>query len=910
METQYNPADIEQKWFQEWETGGYFKPTEGEDHDNAYCIVIPPPNVTGALHLGHALNNTIQDTLIRWQRMKGKDTLWVPGTDHAGIATQAVVEKRLLEDEGKTRHDLGRAALVERIWNWKHEYEARITGQLKKLGCSCDWSRQRFTLDPVCALAVRHTFHNLFKKDLIYRGKRLVNWDTHLQTAVADDEIFYETVKGKMWYFKYPLADGSGYLPIATTRPETILGDTALAVHPDDERYKAFIGKKLKVPFVNREIPLIADAILVDPAFGTGCVKVTPAHDPNDYNTGLRNKLEMINILTEEGNINENGGPFQGQPRAQCRKRLVEGMKELGLYVKEEEHEMQVGHSDRSKTPIEPYLSNQWFVNMGDLAKRAMNAVQTGEIKFFPDRYAKGYLDWLGEKRDWCISRQLWWGHRIPIWYCSTCTHSDLDTAFKGNEAISYIHTGEGWVISSVEDLPEDVLGSNHKIIQDPDVLDTWFSSALWPHSTLGWPVATKDLKTFYPTNVLVTSRDIISLWVARMVISGQENMGQVPFPHVYIHTTILDGNGQRMSKSKGNGVDPLDIIEKYGTDALRFTMISLCTENQDARLPVIKEVLPDGKEINTSEKFETGRNFANKIWNAVRFILPHTKGIEPAISQEQLDLSDEWILSLLNNLILRVDHGLGQYRFAEVGAAIYHFTWNEFCSRYLEIKKKAITSEEHTPEKVQAVSMFLYVLQQLIAILHPIMPFITEEINQQLGNNNLLITTRWPVCNKGFIVPAIEEGFHKVIAILESIRSIRGSYSIPRSRSLSVIVQFDNEVRVTPEEQAIILNLENISKINFETSGNKPAFSASNVIAGGQVFVQLEGILDRDAEISSKQKELDKSLKFIQNLERKLSNVKFTANAPASVVDFEREKLQNQKQTADKLKAIIQELT
>ena len=560
METRYNSKEVEARWHQNWAQKNSFKPSgKGE----SFSVVIPPPNVTGALHLGHALNNSIQDILVRYRRKTGRDTLWIPGTDHAGIATQAVVEKRLFEDERKTRHDIGRDALIERIWKWKDEYEARITTQLKSLGVSCDWSRQRFTLDPICAKAVRHAFFNLFKKGLIYRGKRLVNWDTKLQTAVADDEIYRENVKGHFWTFKYPLADGSGFIPVATTRPETILGDTAVAVHPSDERYAHFIGKTLKVPFVDREIPIIADAILVDKEFGTGSVKVTPAHDPNDYATGLRHKLPMINILNPDGTLNENAGKFQGLKGMAAREAVVKGLEELELLIKVEDHEMEVGHSDRSKTIIEPYLSDQWFVKMDVLAENAMNAVKSGEIKIIPERYANKYLDWLGEKRDWCISRQLWWGHRIPIWH-TDASEDELKAAFADRNDIYFYKAENGGylVCSQEEDLQENAV-PGRVLKQEEDVLDTWFSSGLWPHSTMGWPEETDTLKKYYPTSVLVTSRDIITLWVARMVLFSQENMGTVPFKTVYIHPKILDGKGQTMCTWKGKGGESVAIEEK-----------------------------------------------------------------------------------------------------------------------------------------------------------------------------------------------------------------------------------------------------------------------------------------------------------------------------------------------------------
>ncbi len=696
LATKYDPRDAQERWLKFWNERGFFHsdpdpspPTprrpvpeagRGEKSQQPFTIVIPPPNVTGALHMGHALNNTLQDVLIRWRRMQGYNALWMPGTDHAGIATQAVVERLIYQQEKKTRHDLGREELVKRIWQWKDQYEARILGQLKQLGCSCDWRRTRFTLDEVCSRAVRQTFFDFFKKGLIFRGKRLVNWDTQLQTSVADDETFHETVKGNFWTFKYPVKEplppaplseaergerkdlpstplsasergggGERFIRFSTTRPETMLGDTAVAVHPNDERYKHLIGKMVTIPLVNRDIPIIADGILVDPELGTGAVKVTPAHDPNDYQCGLRHKLPMINILNPDGTINENGGKYVGLDRIEARKRVTADMEALGLLEQVEERDIELAHSDRSKTPIEPYLSDQWFVRMGDsplsplgergrgegvqspspqktpsprtspsplpqggegdrkgLAQMAMDAVTSGKVKFFPERYAKTYLDWLGEKRDWCISRQLWWGHRIPVWWPHARWRMtpdqmrtwmrELEEKYPDQVCVRWMYSEEG------EDSPKghgrplvclapgaDKIAEHelHGFQQDPDVLDTWFSSALWPHSTLGWPEQTTELKYYYPTNVLVTARGIITLWVARMVMAGLFNCGEVPFSHVYIYPTILDAFGETMSKSKGNGVDPLDVIELYGTDALRFSLTQMATETQEVRMPV-----------------------------------------------------------------------------------------------------------------------------------------------------------------------------------------------------------------------------------------------------------------------------------------------------------------------------------
>jgi valyl-tRNA synthetase len=914
METRFAPETVEPKWLETWQGAGAYRPSGvGE----AYSIVIPPPNVTGALHLGHALNNTIQDTLIRWQRKLGKNTLWMPGTDHAGIATQAVVEKRLLELEGKTRHDIGRDALVGRIWDWKAEYEARITNQLKSIGSSCDWERQRFTLDPMCARAVRHTFFNFFRKDLIYRGKRLVNWDTHLQTAVADDEIYHETKKGHMWYFRYPLADGSGFLPVATTRPETILGDTAVAVHPDDERYKHLIGKMLRVPFVNREIPIIADGLLVDPEFGTGCVKVTPAHDPNDYQTGLRHKLPMINIMTADGLVNENGGPFAGLSFPKARKAIVAGLEEQELLIEAKDHELQLGHSDRSKTPIEPFLSDQWFVAMGDLAEKAMAAVEDGRVKFTPERYAKTYLDWLGEKRDWCISRQLWWGHRIPIWYAEGVTEADLEKAFGGRADISWklAEDGKTWLIcAQEEDLAVDAL-PGCTLRRDDDVLDTWFSSALWPHSTLGWPEANADLKTWYPGAVLVTSRDIISLWVARMVITGLENLGEIPFHQVYIHPKILDGEGKTMSKSRGNGVDPLDIVAKYGSDALRFTMCGLCTDNQDARLPVKPEVQPDGRTINTSEKFEQGRNFANKIWNACRFVAGNMVEGQDYIWTGDLNsasLEDRWILSRLHSTLAQVNASLETYKFSDLVQVLYRFTWDDLCSRYLEIKKASLGEGAEPEARRQTVALFLHVLDQLLGMLHPVMPFLTEELHTLLfSGQGMLIAKAWPVQHPELVDLNIEAQFERVFEIVEAARSVRGDYALSPARELDVVVslQDSQEVASLLGNTHLIKALAKVATFEVRSGGDAPKFSARKVLRGGEVFVPLAGILDPDKERARIVAEMEKTRKFIGAIEGKLKNEKFVSGAPDAVVQLEKDKLANQKDVLSKLEQGLADL-
>ncbi|OWV04532.1 valine--tRNA ligase [Fibrobacter sp. UWH1] len=914
METRYNSSEVEARWHETWAEKNSFAPSgKGEP----FSVVIPPPNVTGALHLGHALNDTLQDILVRYRRKTGRDTLWISGTDHAGIATQAVVEKRLFQDEHKTRHDIGRDALVERIWKWKEEYEARITKQLKSLGVSCDWSRQRFTLDPICAKAVRHAFFNLFKKGLIYRGKRLVNWDTKLQTAVADDEIYYEHVKGHFWTFKYPLADGSGFIPVSTTRPETIMGDTALAVHPSDERYAQFIGKMLKVPFVDREIPVIADAILVDKDFGTGSVKVTPAHDPNDYATGLRHKLPMINIMNDDGTLNENAGKFQGLKGQAARDAVVAGLEELGLLIKVEDHEMDVGHSDRSKTVIEPYLSDQWFVKMDVLAENAMNAVKSGEIKIIPERYANKYLDWLGEKRDWCISRQLWWGHRIPIWH-TDASEEELKAVFGNREDIFFYKAENGGylVCSQEENLAEDAV-PGHVLKQEDDVLDTWFSSGLWPHSTMGWPENTDTLKKYYPTSVLVTSRDIITLWVARMVLFSQENMGTIPFHTVYIHPKILDGNGMTMSKSKGNGVDPMDIERKYGTDALRFVMASLCTDNQDVRLPVKKEKQEDGTEINTSEKFEIGRNFSNKIWNACRFLYPQLEQAGALAAELPMDknlfaLEDKWILSRLQTTIKDATRMLEEYHFAELAGFLYRFVWDDVCSQYLEIKKAVINSETLTAEKKNAMAILSYVLKNVLDLLHPVMPFITEELNSILFQGSEMVISRpWPTADESLINKDIEAAFDQAFAVVEAVRGVRGRYSVSPATKLKAVVSVDDAATEQSVNAclAIITELGGIESITVGVKAAKPKFSASAVVPGGELFIPLEGILDPAAEIARLEKEIEKAKSFAASIERKLSNEKFVNGAPEAVVNAEKVKLATQQDIIAKNEKALAEL-
>jgi valyl-tRNA synthetase len=951
---QYDPKAAQERWLGFWDEHGYFHsdPDRGRE---PFCIVIPPPNVTGALHMGHALNNTLQDVLIRWRRMQGYNALWMPGTDHAGIATQAVVERRLRDEEKRTRHDLGREELVRRIWAWKDQYEARILSQLEHLGASCDWRRTRFTLDPVCARAVRVTFFKMFRDGLIFRGKRLVNWDTQLQTAVADDEIYHETVKGGFWTFRYPVKGTGEFIRFSTTRPETMLGDTAVAVHPNDDRYRHLVGKMVTIPLVNRDVPIIADGQLVDPTLGTGAVKVTPAHDPNDYQCGLRQGLPMINILNPDGTINENGGPYAGQDRYEARKRVTEDMEKLGLFDGREDRDIDLAHSDRSKTPIEPYLSDQWFVKMADLAQSAMDAVNDGRVKFFPERYARTYLDWLGEKRDWCVSRQLWWGHRIPIWY-ARCPEAALKEAFAGRDDVVWkLDEDNGrWLVCALDDLPADALGPKYALEQDADVLDTWFSSALWPHSTLGWPGPAlpgqppgpknpewAQMRYYYPTSVLVTNRDIITLWVARMVITGLYNVAEVPFHHVYIHPKILDAFGEGMSKSKGNGVDPLDIIEFYGADALRFGMVHLATETQDSRMPVsnvcphcgtlvpVKQEhmylrtrkvncpsckkpfrpggpwpaedpdLPTARQA--SERFEQGRNFANKLWNAARFVLQNLEGYRPgAVRPEELPLEDRWILSRLATITAAVTGQLEGYHFSEAARTIYDFTWSEFCDWYLEMSKGRLRD---AAGRAAAQRVLVGVLDAILRLVHPIMPFVAESVWQALAEAAFerglpapepaaesVVIAPWPSLPAAWQDPAMEQRIARMQDLVRAVREVRNRYQIDKA-PLEVFVRCGRAVAEDFRTLApFVALLANVSRLESGPDVQRPSQSATNVHPDFEAYVSLSGLIDRAKETQRLEKQRAEIQKRLQSARAKLENANFVKNAPPEVVQQQRD--------------------
>lgn len=987
---QYDPKEAQQKWLTFWNERGYFH-SRPDPNRTPYTIVIPPPNVTGALHMGHALNNTLQDVLIRWRRMQGYNAEWMPGTDHAGIATQAVVEKLTLQQEKKTRHELGRDELIKRIWDWKDKYEARILGQLRELGCSCDWQRTRFTLDDAYSRAVRTTFFNWFRDGYIFRGKRLVNWDTQLQTSVADDETYTENVKSGFWTFKYPVVGAGEFIRFSTTRPETMLGDTAVCVHPNDERYKHLIGKKVVIPLNGREIPIIADGLLADPTLGTGAVKVTPAHDPNDYACGQRHKLPMINILNPDGTINENGAPFTGLDRYKAREAVTAKMEELACFEGREDREVPMKYSDRSKTPIEPYLSDQWFVKMGDpaeygtrnaergtedrkgLAQMAIEAVLDERVKFFPERYKNSYLDWLSEKRDWCISRQLWWGHQIPVW---SGLANDRETHFIEESAPRWdkggVQSGDvsfgmtpgqkkddpwrWWQRSTrMEDgrwfiqrciapgyLELEREAEQQGLVQDPDVLDTWFSSQLWTHATFGWPQETAELDYYYPTSTLVTSRDIITLWVARMVISGLYNMGDVPFRHVYITPKLLDGFGETMSKSKGNGVDPLDIIERYGTDALRFQMVFIAGETQDSRMPVANvcpscgELVPvkqehmymrtrritcpkcksafrpggpwptDDPELPTamqaSEKFEMGRNFANKLWNAARFLLMNLDGYRPeAIRYEQLPIEDKWILSRLQTTAKQVTEYLEGYHFSDVARTTYDFFWSEFCDWYLEMSKGRLKDEASRP---LAQRVLAGVLDAILRLVHPVMPFATESIWQALNeaaferglptpdlSADSVMIAAWPAFPEAWHDLAMEQRIARMQELVRAVREVRNNFMVNDREVLAIAVRCSADAAADFEAlRPFIGQLAGVGTMSCGPTVSKPPQAASKVLAGFDLYVSLAGLIDVAKEKTRLEKQLADKRKLVQSKLGKLGNESFVARAPAEVVQQERD--------------------
>jgi valyl-tRNA synthetase len=1049
---QYHHAEPEQKWYKFWLEKNYFHsepdPERKKFLKGPFTIVIPPPNVTGALHLGHALNNSLQDILIRFKRMQGYNALWMPGTDHAGIATQAVVERRLLQEEKKSRHDLGREKLVERIWDWKKEYEQRILGQLRRLGSSCDWQRTRFTFDDVCARAVRQTFFSLFKQGLIYRGKRLVNWDTYLQTAVSDDEVENSTVDGHFWHIQYPVISPKPgeptHVTIATTRPETMLGDTAVAVHPDpataldavekelreklaaaSEKERAGVqaeldalakrrethlpqllqlrdmardGRMLELPLTGRQIPLVADE-WAKPEMGSGCVKITPAHDPNDYDVGKRQNLPMINIMRPDGTLSDAvPEKYRGLVMAKSARDAV--IADLGeLVIETEDRKIEIPMSDRSKTPIEPYLADQWFVRMGDvdgkpgLAQQAMDAVSTARVQIFPNRYAKTYLDWLSEKRDWPVSRQLWWGHRIPVWTRAKCDGEEyteiavrayfqkwvIEPACDGDpartraamEGFACSYSGEELHVCIADAaLVEKVRGTLTKMgyVEDPDVLDTWFSSALWPHSTLGWPGPAEKAgdpewsqmgSYYYPTSTLITSRDIITLWVARMVLTGLHNVGDIPFREVFIHPKILDAFGDTMSKSKGNGVDPLDVIDKFGADSLRFGLAYLTTETQDVRMPVDFEcphcgelieqtkknrVQPRveckkcGKSFRTqwaekpedtalprgavvSERFELARNFCNKLWNAARFAMLNLEGYSAGPVQDaELTVEDRWILSRLNTLTAAVTDDLDHYHYAEAMRKLYEFAWDEFCSFYVEMAKGRLQDEA---QRTVAQRVLAHVLDVLLRLLHPVMPFLTEEIWQRLRDfapqrglsvvdvaAESVCIAAWPEAETSRVDMVIEARFARFQEMLRGLRDIRARQNLTPKTA----IRFALKCNTTTAEllrpmAAYFVGMAGAEATAWGEEVQPFATVATLTLPFGELYVDLEGLIDVKAEIARKEKERDNLVGLIKGKESKLSNASFVERAPPAVVVKEKESLEEYRRTLESVERSLAEL-
>ncbi|NLB88149.1 MAG: valine--tRNA ligase [Syntrophomonadaceae bacterium] len=855
----YEPQNVEGKWYDYWKSNNFFAPSD-DYTKKPFSIVMPPPNVTGSLHLGHALDNTLQDILIRWRRMQGYNTLWLPGTDHAGIATQAKVEESLAQ-EGISKYDLGREKFLEKVWEWKNLYGNRITNQLSLLGSSCDWSRERFTMDEGCSKAVREVFVNLYEKGLIYQGDYIINWCPRCNTAISDIEVEHEDSSGFLWHIKYPVEDSDEYIVVATTRPETMLGDTGVAVHPDDERYKHLIGKYVVLPLVNRRIPIFADEY-VDKEFGTGAVKVTPAHDPNDFEMGLRHNLEQIKVMTNQAIMNENAGKYEGLDRKVCREKVVEDLKAGDYLVKVEEHQHAVGHCHRCDTIIEPMISKQWFVKMKPLAKPAIEKVLNGEIKFVPERFTKIYINWMENIRDWCISRQLWWGHRIPVWYCDDC----------------------GEVICSKIDPTSCSKCESTNLRQDEDVLDTWFSSALWPFSTLGWPEKTKDLEYFYPTSVLVTGRDIIFFWVARMIFSGLEHVGEIPFRDVNIHGLILDAQGRKMSKSLGNGIDPIEVIEKYGADTLRFSLITGVTPGNDVRFHW--------------DKVENTRNFANKIWNASRFVLMNMEGYEPIdVAEEELTLVDKWIIARLNETIGDITQLLERYDYGEAAKRLYDYIWDEFCDWYIELAKPRLFRPVNAREKLVVQNVLHDVLIEILRLLHPFMPFITEEIYQFMpGHSKTIMLDRWPVQDeKKMYIDAIKD-MQDIMQVIRAIRNIRAEFNISPGAKIDAVMLIKDESRldVFAQNKSYIEHMSNVAGLTIVNSlEEKPKQAVSAHTSIVEIYVPLEGVIDVEKEILRLEKELKAVEDDFKKADSKLNNENFISRAPQEVIEKEKNKRQ-----------------
>ncbi|PAV27692.1 valine--tRNA ligase [Virgibacillus profundi] len=871
LPSKYNPQAVEKDRYQFWLKGKYFEAT-GDQEKEPYSIVIPPPNVTGRLHLGHAWDTTMQDTLSRMKRMQGYDVLWLPGMDHAGIATQAKVEAKLKE-QGTNRYELGREKFLETSWEWKEEYADFIRSQWEKLGLGLDYSRERFTLDDGLSDAVKEVFVKLYEKGFIYRGEYIINWDPHTKTALSDIEVIYDEVQGKFYHMRYPIKDSKETIEIATTRPETMLGDTAVAVHPKDDRYKHLIGKTVILPIIGREIEIVADEY-VDMELGSGAVKITPAHDPNDFEIGNRHNLKRVLVMNEDGSMNENAGTYQGLDRFDCREQIVNDLQELGVLFNIEERVHQVGHSERSGAVVEPYLSTQWFVDMQPLADEAVELQRSdSKVNFVPDRFEHTYLNWMENIRDWCISRQLWWGHRIPAWY-----HKETKEIYVGKEAPA---DSENWE-------------------QDEDVLDTWFSSALWPFSTMGWPdTEGEDFKRYFPTNVLVTGYDIIFFWVARMIFQSKEFTGEKPFKDVLIHGLIRDADGRKMSKSLGNGVDPMDVIEKYGADSLRYFLLTGSTPGQDLRFHW--------------EKVESTWNFANKVWNASRFSLMNMENF----TYEDIDLStekslaDKWILTRLNETIDHVTKNTNKYEFGEAGRHLYNFIWDELCDWYIEMAKLPLYGEDETKKKTTQ-SVLAYVLDQTMRMLHPYMPFITEEIWQQLPHQGESITVaKWPETRSEFHDNVASKEMKRLVSIIKSVRNIRAEVDTPMSKQIKLLIQAETAEVVAELEnnRDYLERFCNPSELTIATKVTVPEKAMSAVVTGAEIYLPLEGLIDFDKEIERLEKELDKWTKEVERVQKKLSNEGFVKKAPEAVVKEEKQKEKDYLDKQAKVKARLNEL-
>ena len=860
----YNPQEFEDKLYNNWVTKGYFH-AEADKTKKPFTIVIPPPNVTGQLHMGHALDETLQDILIRYKRMQGYSALWVPGTDHAGIATQIKVEEELRVKEGLTRYDLGREKFLERVWDWKEKYGGRIINQLKKIGSSCDWDRERFTMDEGCSKAVKEVFVNLYNKGLIYQGSRIINWCPNCITALSDAEVEHAEQAGHFWHIKYPVKGSDEFVIIATTRPETLFGDTAVAVNPEDDRYTHLIGKTLCLPLTDREIPVIADEY-VDKEFGTGCVKITPAHDPNDFEVGARHDLAQIKVMNDDATMNSYAGKYEGMDRYECRKAMIADLDEMGLLVKIEDHAHNVGQCYRCGTTVEPIVSKQWFVKMKPLAQPAIDAVKNGETKFVPEHFEKVYFHWLENIRDWCISRQLWWGHRIPAFYCDDC-----------NEIV--VTKEEGAVCPKC----------GKEMRQDPDTLDTWFSSALWPFSTLGWPDKTEDLEYFYPTSTLVTGYDIIPFWVMRMMFSGIEHTGQVPFDHVFIHGLVRDSQGRKMSKSLGNGIDPLEIVEKYGADALRFTLATGNAPGNDMRFYI--------------ERVEAGRNFANKMWNASRFAMMNLEIEENKLPDvSELQLEDKWILSRLNSVIKSVTENLDSYELGVALSNLYEFAWDNLCDWYIELIKPRLFDKENPTGKT-AQYVLTYVLSSTMQLLHPFMPFITEEIWQHLPHEGeSIVISKFPEYSEELNFVDDEKSMTLIMDAISAVRNRRAEMNVPPSKKAKTIIVTD-KADIFAKGTAFFEKLASASEVVITDTNDGIDPNAVNIVVdGAQIYLPMSELVDKEKELARLEAEKKKLEGEIKRVEGKLNNAGFMAKAPEKLVAEEREKGEKYKAMLDKV--------